>query len=438
MMESRILKCIMLMSVLSLVLTSSLFASVLKLNLKESISLALRNNPQVLISEEERKIADEKIVEARGGAFPEVKATGEYKRIDSPPTFGETEIGMEDNFSVNLGLEQPLYTGGKVWSALKIANMYKEYSDLGNRDTRNKIIYKTKKGFLTILSLKELVKIREESVSLLAKHLDITRKKFKAELASNYEVLRAEVEQANATPPLIKARNKLAITKDSFKKLLGLNLAVNIQLRGALTHVPEEIISLKDAIEIAEKKRPDLGQQRLVHEMNRENVNIARSGHKPKLSLFANYFGISPPFGSSEQEWDWGWNTGIKAELPIFRGFATKSQVDQSLIEMRKADIVYKDMKEEIKLEIRNSLNEIQEAIQLINSQNKNVEQANEGLRIIDIRYKNQLSPQIEVMDAQVALADARVNHLQAIYVYKVAVARLDLAMGEEMANIRE
>jgi len=438
MMESRILKCIMLMSVLSLVLASSLFASALKLNLKESISLALRNNPQVLISEEERKIADEKIVEARGDAFPEVKATADYNRLDSSPTFGERGIGLEDNFSVNLGLEQPLYTGGKVWSAVKTANMFKEYSDLGNEVTRNNVIYSTKEGAYRILSLRELVKIRAESVSLAAELLDVTKKKFDAELVSRYEVLRAEVKLANAKPPLIKTKNELAITRDSFKKLLGLDLTVEIELQGYLSYMPREIISLGDAIDISEKKRPDLNQQRMIREMKKENINIAKSGHRPKVSFFANYSGMYPPFGSQEREWDWGWNTGIKAELLIFNGFTTKSQVEQASIEMRKADIIYKDMKEEVKLEIRNALNSIQDAIQLITSQEKNVEQAKEGLRIAEIRYKNEVSPQIEVLDAQVALAFAQVNRLQAIFAYKIAIAKLDLAMGEEMTNIRE
>ena len=414
----------------------SSWASQLILDLQESIRLALKNNPQILIVEEERKRADQQIVEVRSAALPEVKITGEYKRIDEPSSFAGNEIGRKDNFAVNLGLEQPLYTGGQVWSALKIANLFRDYSDLGSEVTENHITYATKKGYYTVLFLKELVKIREESVKLLKEHLDITRKKFKAELASHFEVLRAEVELANADPALIQSRNELSVAKDAFKKLLGLNLTSEIALEGNLSYVPGDLLSLENALDISSRERPDLNQQRLVKDMSQENITIKKSGYKPKFSLFANYTGVSPDFGSSDPEWDWGWDTGVRAEMPIFSGFEVKSQVSQSRIEMKKANIVYDDLKENIELEVRTALNKMEEARQRIKSQEKNVEHAAEGLRIAEIRYKNEVSPQIEVMDAQVALSVARVNYFQAIYDYKVTYAQLELAIGKDLDDL--
>ena len=274
-------------------------------------------------------------------------------------------------------------------------------------------------------------------MELLERHLDITKKKFKVGLASNFEVLRAEVELANASPPLIKAKNQLAITEDSFKRLLGLNYAVNIVLQGELSYIDEGLFSLEEAIEIAQKQRSDLKKQELVIGMNKENMNIAKGGYKPKVSLYANYWGVAPQFGSSELEWDWGWNAGVKAEIPIFEGFAVKSQVDQSSIEIKKAKIAYDDMVEGVKLEVRSSLHEIQEAKERVLSQKKNVRQAKEGLRIAETRYKNEVSPQIEVMDARVALTAAKVNYFQAVFDYKTAFAGFELAIGKEPTEAR-
>ena len=404
----------------------------LDLNLNGCIDLALKNNAQILLVEQEKRMADKRIVEARAGALPKIKATGKYERIDEPITFSGMDIGNEDNFEVNLGLQQPFYSGGKVRSALKIADIYKDYSEMGQREAENQIVYKTKEGYYTILFLRELVKIRQESVELLEEHLDITKKKFKVGLASNFEVLRAEVELANASPPLIKAKNQLAITKDSFKRLLGLDYTANIVLQGELTYTDMGIFSLEEVIEIAKNQRPDLKKQKLVIDMNKENLNIAKGGYKPKVSLYANYWGVAPQFGSSEIEWDWGWNAGVMAEIPIFEGFAVKSQVDQSSIEIKKAKITYDDMIEEVKLGVRSSLHEIQEAKERVLSQKKNVQQAMEGLRIAETRYKNEVSPQIEVMDARVALTAAKVNYFQAVFDYKTAFAGFELAIGKE------
>ena len=76
---------------------------------------------------------------------------------------------------------------------------------------------------------------------------------------------------------------------------------------------------------------------------------------------------------------------------------------------------------------------EVHEAQERIRSQEKNLEQAQEGLRLAQLRYANGLSRQIEVLDAQVALTTARANYLQAVFDYQAASARLDRAMGKEV-----
>ncbi|MDY6855625.1 MAG: TolC family protein [Thermodesulfobacteriota bacterium] len=410
----------------------------LDLNLNDCIDLSLKNNTQILLMEQEKRMADKRIVEARAGALPKIKASGKYERIDESITFSGIDIGNEDNFEVNLGLEQPFYVGGKVRSALKIADIYKDYSEIGQRGAENQVVYKTKEGYYTILFLRELVKIRQESVELLEEHLDITKKKFNVGLASNFEVLRAEVELANARPPLIKAKNQLTIAKDSFKRLLGLDYTANILLQGELAYTDGGLFSLEESIEIAKNQHPDLKKQKFVIDMNKENLNIAKGGYKPQVFLYANYWGVAPQFGSSEIEWDWGWNAGVMAEIPIFEGFAVKSRVDQSSIEIKKAEISYDDLIEEVKLRVRSSLHEIQEAKERVLSQKKNVQQAMEGLRIAETRYKNEVSPQIEVMDARVALTAAKVNYFQAVFDYKTAYAGFELAIGKVQQNQNE
>ncbi len=95
-----------------------------------------------------------------------------------------------------------------------------------------------------------------------------------------------------------------------------------------------------------------------------------------------------------------------------------------------------RDLIERIELEVRSAAKEIQETEERILSQQKNIEKAREGLRIVELRYRHGVSPQIELLDAQVALTAARVNYFQAVYDHRLAVAKMERATAENLKQI--
>ncbi len=346
-------------------------------------------------------------------------------------------MGDVDNYKANIGLLQPLYRGGRLASAIKIAKLFRDFTDFGKNIVRNELIFQVKKGFNTILFLQELIKIREASLKLLEEHLDVTRKKRKVEVVSDFEVLRAEVEVANAKPPLITAKNQLAIAKDSFRKLLGIGLSIPFELVGDLEPWERSREGLVESIGLARERRPEILQQKRLEEINQKVVDVEKGGYYPNLTLFANYEGILPNTEMElEKDWEWDWNAGIKLDIPIFSGFETKSRVSQAKIQLEKSKIQLRDLIERIELEVRSAAKEIQETEERILSQQKNIEKAREGLRIVELRYRHGVSPQIELLDAQVALTAARVNYFQAVYDHRLAVAKMERATAENLKQI--
>jgi outer membrane protein TolC len=116
--------------------------------------------------------------------------------------------------------------------------------------------------------------------------------------------------------------------------------------------------------------------------------------------------------------------------VPIFNGFAASARVAQSKAAIRELELSQKGLLEIIKFEVRQAVLKIQEAEESLLSQEKNVEQAQEALRIAELNFKEGLATTLDVSSVQAALSQAKTNYAQALYDYVMAMAELDKAMG--------
>jgi len=123
--------------------------------------------------------------------------------------------------------------------------------------------------------------------------------------------------------------------------------------------------------------------------------------------------------------------------LPVFDGLRTKSQIARSSSEAKQADISLAAMREAVELEIRSTVLEVEASWERLNSQEKNVEMAQEGLKIANDRYVQGVATNLEVMDARLALTRARNYRLQALHDLSLARARLKRAMGVLLADTK-
>jgi outer membrane protein TolC len=160
-------------------------------------------------------------------------------------------------------------------------------------------------------------------------------------------------------------------------------------------------------------------------------IQIARAGDKPTLSLFANYFGTSPEyFMASSNDLRWNWVAGVNLSLPLFSGFETRGRIAKSQADYAGAKAQLLDVEQQVRLETRQAFLHIKEAEAQVASQVQNVRQAERVLRIARQRYDQGLGTQLEVTDSQVALTQARVNEISALYRHELALAELERAVG--------
>jgi len=438
-------KTIRLILIISFLLFNVVMASgeTHHLNLDQCLKTAYLNNKTLLQLQEKISSAEYKIEEAHSGFLPQFSFNGSYTRLGSVPAFetpamnfGGFQIpaitiksGTENNYNLKLSYQQPLFTWGKIRNSYEISRHGLSAAQEEYRKTKQEIKFGVVSLFYNILLAQELIKVREESIARIEDHLQTVQARYDKGYASEFDVLRAKVQVSNAKPPLVQAKNLYQLTLDNLKNILGINLKDSVKVEGGLEFVPFDV-DQSQAEEFASQNRSELkllSEQKAIGE---KALALARAGNKPSVFGSANYEYKRPYY--SEDKWKTDWNFTLALSLPIFDGFLTRSKVRQAKSDLKQLDLTEKQIQDLIKLEISQSISDLNLAKENILSQQENVNQAKESIRIAKVQYEKGLLTNLELMDTEFALTVAETNYLQALSDYLVAKAKFEKAIGKD------
>ena len=434
----------MILLILFVLLNFSLTkAEVINLDLDQCLKTAYENNKSLLQLEEKINSAKYKMDEAKSGFYPQFSFNGSYTRLGNVPTFETPAMsfegfqipaisiksGSENNYDLSLSYQQPLFTWGKIRAGYDISRYNLSLSEEECRKTKQEIKFNVVNLFYSVLLTKELIKVREESIARIEDHLKAVQERYDKGYASEFDVLRVKVQLANAKPSLTQAKNIRQLTTNNLKNILGISLEDSVELEGMLSFEPIEV-EKSQAEEFAFKNRSELKLIFDQRRMGEEALVIAKANNKPNLLGSASY-SYKRPFYSID-EWKTDWNFTFLVSIPIFDGFLTRSKVSQAKSDLKQLDMAEQQVQDLIKLEISQAISDLNLAKENILSQEENVKQAKESLRIAKVQYQQGLLTNIEEMDTELALTIAETNYLQALSDYLIAKAKYEKAIGKD------
>lgn len=452
--------------ILPILISSILFFSAAKaltnLTLQGAIKTALEKNRTLLIHKEEIEKAEGAVTEARANFLPTLSISGSYTRLAevpelefAVPVFDTLQIpvfddlgnpigytyvpgitgmrrsafkmGEENNYMGRFSLQQPIFTWGRVWNSYEIAKLNFRAAEEGYRKRENEVVFDVTEAFYRVLYLEELVKLTGESYKQIKRHLSVVEKRYDAGLASKFDLIRARVQLANMEPQVLKVKDGLKMAKARLKILLGLPLDEEVELKGELEYESTQV-DLAQAIKEALSRRPELNELKLRKAMAEKALAIASASNKPSLALLVNY-SYQKPY-QFEDEWGGNWDATLALQIPLFSGGATSGKIQQARAKLHQAELGLEMLRDAVELEVRNAVLELEETAKLVKSQKENVHQAEVALEIAEERYENGLMTSLEVMDAQLALTQAKTNYLQALSGYLIARSKLKKVVG--------
>lgn len=416
------------------------------ITLDKALSLALQQNRDVQIADQDRLKADAQVSEARAGAFPQININAGYTRnikntvlfvppnslinpTDETKTF---EMGSANAYQAGATLSQPLFNW-RVNVAMDIANTYVDYVDKAYQATQEDVVQQTKKAFYGALLMRELVQANREGLDVVRANLENVRAQFKNGTAAEFDLLRAEVQVANTEPLFIAAENSLQLAKNSLKNILAIPLDQEIDVQGDLTYeeIQPEVLELRRSQAIA--TNPMIAQLALQESLLEKNISIERAAHYPTLNLTGSYQWQSQDntFQFKNYLWANSLNFGLQFSVPLFDGFRTNARTDQAIIDHRKVTTARQKAEEGLRLRIQSLELRMTEAKKRIAGQEQSLGQAQKAVRIAQTRVTSGVGTQLELMDTQVAMTRTQTNYAQAIYDYLVARAEWENAVGK-------
>ncbi|MBN8706067.1 MAG: TolC family protein [Bacteroidetes bacterium] len=407
--------------------------------LAAAIETALKNNRIYKVAEQDLEKSDLQINEAYGLAMPVISGSAQYTRNLKPSVFFITtdagvqklQIGADNAYQLGFTLQQPLFSK-TVGTALEVAEIYKDYSQAGVNSSRLKTILDVKKAYYGVLLAKRYKDVSQKMLELTESNYKNVQAMYKEGVASEYDELRMSVQLANVRPQVLQTQNTYQIAVLNLKNQLGIDKEPIVVDEFKLELLPEDQITL--ASQRVTDQNSNLRQLTIQKNLLEKNVQIKESGLWPSLYAFGNLAWQAQADNFKFQNYDWIRSTsvGLNLSIPIFSGFQTVSQIQQAELEVKKLDYMINDLQSNLQLAVQSATYKLKEAKERVEAQGKAVGQAEKALSIAEIRFKNGVGMQLEILDAQLALNQALNNQAQATYDYLVAKADWQQLTGME------
>ncbi len=413
------------------------------LSLMSALNTALQQNAAILKGKNDLEASYGIVVQTRAVALPQVQATGKYTdseitTLQVPPGFSYPQPHQSWNTGVQI--VQSIYDGGKLTAAVRAARLTKEQALAQYSTAIADALLAVRVAYYDVLLAAQQITVHEASVNLLQKELEDQQHRLDAGTVPKFNVLRADVAVANERPLLIQARNNYRIAKNNLSNLLGYNLPrdiwedIPLQLTDTLDAVPYQV-NLPDAIQQALSGRTELAALRKAKELQQLNIVNAKSGYKPTVQVFAGYNWFNSSFSTDLGAHLDGWNAGGQMTWNIFDGLLTHGKVIQARALHQKSVTDLADQSRQIELQVRTAYSDFIEAKEVLDSQQTVLAEADEALREARARAEAGTGTQLDVLDAETSLTQARTTNVQALHDYAAARAKLERAIGEDMVQ---
>ncbi len=381
----------------------------------------------------------------------------------TPPFLDDDPFSVDNQFVLSLNITQTLFNGA-AFAAIQGAEQFKQLSEDAIHRERQVVIDEVRRAYFSALLALQQVEVLRSSVNRLRRTVDDVSQTVEQGLASRYEKLSAEVELVNLETQLIEAENQAELAKKSISLVLNIDPSRPVSLDGDLTMAamqPVAEMTLDEAVSIAREFRPDLKQAEGFIEINRINERINRSSYRPVVSAFANldYIGRVPdnrtvigpdpadpdnPFRFSSTSrgffhdtyWNPNISVGINVSWSIFNGFQTRARVEQSRIETRRSELRYDYLSNAIRVEVDQAMRNLRTAERRIESQRRNIEQAQVNYEFARTRLVEGVGNNLEERQASMLLDQSRLSFLAAVHDYLLAVSKFELVLGASIDRL--
>jgi len=427
--------------------------SVQVLRLDEAVAIAKRQSRSLQIAAARAEGAAAKAGEARSNRWASVRVSAGYLKVSQgdftlpvalPPALiaalGPHPFAMpvvSDTYALRAALQQPLFTGSRISSAVRAAELGSMAADLDRDMAMDDLVLGVSTAYWSLYQSLETKKFMGENVARLKSYVSDTERLVQTGLATKSDLLKIQVQLANAEVQEIDATNDATLAAMNLNLVIGQPVDTEI-LPGSS---PDELLqadSLAAAGSTANDlprvldARKDYRAAGLMRDAAQEAVHTATASYWPQIDLSAgyNYNRPNARYQPVTPEFLGSWDVGVQLSMDLWNWGRTARQAEQAEAAVRQSEQQLAQMKDNIALEVSRASLGKHRAAQKVSVARLGVSQAEEHLRTTNDRYRTGLAPSSELLDAEVALLQAKTTLSGAAVEFAIAAARLSRATG--------
>jgi outer membrane protein len=398
---------------------------------EDAVALAKKQNAEIAIAAKQLEAARGSVIEARSGFLPSVVSTGLMRKRESQVA---SRLRPED-YDASVRVVQNLYTGGAISSQLAIARLNEEKRALEYQALVNRVAMDVRLAFYELLLNRAKIRVREQSVGVFQEELKTQQERLSAGIVGALNVSRAEVALANEQPELIDAQTRLQNSYLKLSELIGVDsrstAASRFEAAGQLQYHPRHP-DLNECLAYADVTRPEIRAREIDVEIENQQLILDRSETRPRVEAFTGYELYSERDPLVGPEFNHGYIVGLNATWHIFDGFATRGRLQATRARRDAALHALEAARRSVASDVRSAFLDLQQADRVLESETRNVQNADESLEIAKGNLGAGLGTQLDILQAASDVTRTRTTRLGAFYLHNVALARLARASARE------
>jgi len=407
------------------------------LTLDEALRIAREANPLILAAQARVDQARGRLIQARAEQFPQVNATLGYQKLDERPEtvafgpggapIGIVPLGYENTWQAALNLSQVLYSGGSLSARTEAERLTVSARESERDRTVQAVENGVRNAFYGLQRSQSRLEVAKEALSLAKEHLKQVEAFYRAGVVAQNEVLRVQVAVSTSTLNLIRAESAVKVAWKQLERVVGKSLEGQVAVPSGDADV-ETFPGFEDPLSRALNQRPELKGLAAAGKAAQMTVRAARGQLFPQVGFSASATVADEDFFPSEKD---DWSVSVFARLRLFDSGKVHGQVVEARAAAEELLHRLEDLKRQVALEVAAARVNLEGALQRVKVASDAVAQAEEDYRMALKRYQAQVGTNIDVLDARLALIDAKNSRIDAVAEARTAYGDLLFAMGE-------
>jgi outer membrane protein TolC len=384
--------------------------------------------------------AEAKAREVSASLYPSLKVQASYQRLSSVPEFKIPFPGIPtifpyiaDNYAARASFQQPLFTGWKLQGAANNASFQAEATRSDVVKDKGELVFSIKSAYWNLFRAREINRLADENVAQVSAHLEDIENLTKQGLVTTNDLLKVKVQLSNSRLLQSDAANNVQLATIVFNSTVRLPLQTDIEITSPLSPTSKEFGELEKLLTKAFMQRPEVLAMESRIKASDAAIVSAAGGWFPQIFLTGNYYYSRPNqrIIPVKDEFQDTWDVGVSVQFDLWNSLTTVHQTSQARSQHEQNKDFLATLKDGVTLEVTQNYLNYQQAKERIRLSELSVQHANESHRMASEKFKSGLTTSSELLDAEVALLQSKLQLTQALVDHELSEARLTKSVGD-------